>query len=92
MEIGRVIGTVVATRKDNRLVGTKLLVTVPIDTKGKPCGVSVVAVDMVGAGTGDRVIYTHGSVASHAYSDRNAPIDAVIVGIVDAIVEEAEDR
>lgn len=92
MEIGRVVGTVVATRKDERLVGTKLLVTVPIDTKGKPCGTSLVAVDMVGAGIGERVIYTRGSVASRAYSDRQAPIDAVIVGIVDAIVEEAEDR
>lgn len=92
MEIGRVIGTVVATRKDDRLVGTKLLVVVPIDTKGKPNGTSLVAVDMVGAGIGERVILTRGSVASRSYSDRDAPIDAVLVGIVDAIVEEAEDR
>ncbi len=87
MRIGQVIGTVVATRKDERLVGTKLLVTVPVDIKGKPCGPAMVAVDMVGAGIGEQVIYTLGSVASRAYSDRHAPIDAVIVGIVDAIEE-----
>lgn len=91
MEIGRVIGTVVATHKDDRLIGTKLLITVPIDTKGNPCGASLVAVDMVGAGIGERIIYTRGSVASRAYSDQHAPIDAMIVGIVDTI-EGAEDQ
>ena len=87
MEIGQIIGTVVATRKDERLIGTKLLLTMPIDSKNRPCGSVLVAVDMVGAGIGERVLYTRGSVASRAYSDRMAPIDAVIVGIVDAIEE-----
>ncbi len=90
MMIGRVVGTVVATRKDERLRGTKLLLTLPIDSSGSPSGDALVAVVMVGAGIGERVILTKGSVASRAYSDQYAPIDAVIVGIVDA-VEEAKE-
>lgn len=85
MRIGRVIGTVVATRKDERLVGAKLLITLPLDIKGQPESGPLVAVDMVGAGIGERVIFTVGSVASRALSGTDAPVDAVIVGIVDAI-------
>lgn len=85
MRLGRVIGTVVATRKDDRLVGTKLLITVPLDLAGREAGEPLVAVDMVGAGIGERVLYATGSVAAKALSDSSAPVDAVIVGIVDAI-------
>ncbi len=85
VRIGKVIGTVVATRKDERLVGSKLLITLPLDIDGQPESGALVAVDMVGAGIGERVIYAVGSVASRALSGADAPVDAVIVGIVDAI-------
>jgi ethanolamine utilization protein EutN len=85
MRIGKVIGTVVATRKDERLVGAKLLITVPVDARGEPDGQALVAVDMVGAGIGERVLFATGSVAARALGKGDPPVDAVIVGIVDAI-------
>jgi ethanolamine utilization protein EutN len=85
MKIGLVIGQIVATRKDERLVGCKLLITQPVTDQGKPEGETVVAIDTVGAGVGETVIYASGSVASRAMRDLSAPVDAAIVGIVDKI-------
>lgn len=85
MKLGIVIGQVVATRKDEKLVGCKLLITQPIDSKGNSIGESLVAVDTVGAGVGETVFYSCGSVASRAVRDISAPVDAAIVGIVDKI-------
>lgn len=90
MKLGLVVGQVVATRKDDRLVGSKLLITQPIAPDGTPIGEPVVAVDSVGAGEGERVIYVQGSVAARAMRDTSAPTDAAIVGIVDRVDCKAE--
>ncbi len=85
MKLGLVIGTVVATRKDERLVGSKLLVTHPITIDGTLLGEPIIAVDTVGAGAGEKVIYVQGSVASRAICSDMAPADAAIIGIVDHV-------
>jgi microcompartment protein CcmK/EutM len=83
--IAKIVGTVVATRKDPRLVSNKLLVARPIDPCGKDGGNSVVAVDTVDAGVGDTVLIVSGSSARMASGMKDCPVDAAIVGIVDAI-------
>lgn len=83
MTLGVVIGQVVATRKDEKLIGCKLMITQPIDMDEKPVGQAVVAVDTVGAGVGEMVLYASGSVASRAMRDLTAPVDVAIVAIVD---------
>lgn len=85
MHIGKVIGTVVATRKDERLTGNKLMITQPLNIKEEPIGEALVAVDTVGAGIGEIVIYTKGTAARHAADKLQSPIDAAIIGIVDNI-------
>ncbi len=85
MKLGVVTGQVVATRKDEYLMGTKLMITQPISSEGKPLGEELVAVDTVGAGVGETVLYACGSVASRAMRNSEAPTDAAIVGIVDRI-------
>lgn len=85
MKIGIVIGQIIATRKDEKLTGCKLLITQPVKPDGKPMGEPIVTVDTVGAGVGETVIYACGSVASRAMRDLSAPVDAAIVGIVDKI-------
>jgi ethanolamine utilization protein EutN len=83
--IAKVRGTVVSTSKDERLVGFKLLVVHRLDTEGNYTGMPDVAVDSVGAGVGETVIIARGSSARHATGRLDAPIDAVIVGIVDSV-------
>ena len=85
MLLARIVGTVVATRKDPRLVATKLLVAQPIDPHGKPEGASLVAVDTVDAGVGETVLLVSGSSARMASGLKDCPVDAAIVGIIDAI-------
>ncbi len=85
MLIGKVIGTVIATRKDEALVGAKLLITQPLDMKGNEVDSPLIAVDTVGAGVGETVIYVSGSVAPFAVRKHEVPVDAAIVGIVDRI-------
>jgi len=86
MIIARVIGTVVATRKIDRLVGSKILVVQPLDPGSEvPRGESLVAVDAVGAGVGERVIVVEGSSARLAVDVERSPVDATIIGIVDEI-------
>ncbi len=85
MILGRVVGTVVATRKDEKLAGKKLLIVRTVDPEtGKEEGYSV-AVDTVGAGVGETVICVSGSSARLAAEMKDHPIDAAIVGIVDTI-------
>jgi len=81
--VAKVIGTIVATRKDENLVGLKLMVTRPIDSQGQSIGQSLVAVDSVGAGVGETVLVVRGSPARTVLQNNRAPVDAVIVGIVD---------
>lgn len=83
MHIGRVIGTVVATRKDEELTGTKLMITQPLDLDYLPKGEPLIAVDTVGAGIGELIVYTTGTASRIAARKMNAPIDAAIVGIID---------
>lgn len=83
MQTGIVIGTVVATRKDSRLVGHKLMVTQPVDMNRQPLGEPVIAVDTVGAGIGEYVFFTVGTSARYAANQKESPIDAAIVGIID---------
>ena len=85
MILGRVVGTVVATRKDERLVSHKLLVVRPIDPTGKAEGNYLVAVDTVDAGFGETVLIVSGSSARMAAGMKDCPVDAAIVGIVDQI-------
>ncbi|MDQ0252910.1 ethanolamine utilization protein EutN [Evansella vedderi] len=90
MNMGVVIGRVTATRKDDNLVGFKLLITQPIDVKEETTGEPIVAVDMAGAGVGEKVIYVTGSMASRATQNKDAPVDAAIVGIIDTFEVEKE--
>ena len=83
MFLARVVGTVVATRKDPKLEGHTLLLVVPVDPAGKEEGGYVVAVDTVGAGYKETVIVVRGSSARMAEGMDEHPVDASIVGIVD---------
>jgi len=85
MILARVVGTVVATRKDERLVSSKLLVVRPIDPSGKADGNYLVAVDTVDAGTGETVLIVSGSSARMAAGLKDCPVDAAIVGVVDQV-------
>jgi microcompartment protein CcmK/EutM len=85
MLLARIVGTVVATRKDERLVSSKLLVARPIDPAGKPEGSYLVAVDTVDAGVGETVLIVSGSSARMASGLKDCPVDAAVVGIVDEI-------
>jgi len=85
MLLARVVGTVVATRKDPRLVSNKLLIARAMDPRGNPEGNYLVAVDTVDAGVGETVLIVSGSSARMASGMKDCPIDAAIVGIVDAV-------
>ena len=84
MLLAKIVGTVVATRKDPRLVSNKLLVARPMDPHGKAEGNYLVAVDTVDAGVGETVLIVSGSSARMASGMKDCPVDAAIVGIVDA--------
>lgn len=84
MQIARVIGDVVATRKDDNLTGIKLLVVQPLTPDRQPAGKPLVAADAVGAGVGEHVFFVRGKEASFPfYPDAEPPVDAGIVGIID---------
>ena len=83
MIIGKVVGTVIATRKNSNLIGNKFLIVQPVDEYGFDGKSRVVAVDSVGAGIGDVVLVALGSSARIGSNLENAPVDAAIVGIVD---------
>ena len=85
MILARVVGTVVATRKDERLLGAKLLVVRHVDPHGKDEAGYSIAVDTVDAGLRDRVLVVTGSSARMATGMKDWPIDAAIVGVVDQV-------
>jgi ethanolamine utilization protein EutN len=85
MLLAKIVGTVVATRKDPRLVSNKLLLARPVDPKGKTEGNYLVAIDTVDAGVGETVLIVSGSSARMATGMKDCPVDAVIVGIVDEV-------
>lgn len=85
MQIARIIGSVVATRKDELLNGVKLLVIQPVDSSGKDDGAPLVAADAVGAGFGELVFFAKSKEGAFALPNPNACADAGITGIIDQI-------
>ena len=85
MLLGRVIGTVWATRKDEKLEGMKFLIVRAVDTDYKPLDSFVVAVDAVGAGAGEIVLLAQGSSGRLTWITKDKPVDAVIMAIVDRL-------
>ena len=83
MQLAKVIGNVVCTRKDDNLTGITLLLVQPLGPDGAKVGRALVAVDAVGAGVGERVFFVRGKEASFPFYPTEAPTDAGIVGIVD---------
>jgi ethanolamine utilization protein EutN len=83
MQLARVIGDVVVTRKDANLESLKLLVLQPLTPEREPAGRTLVAVDAVGAGVGEEVFFVRGKEASFPFYPVEVPTDAGIVGIVD---------
>lgn len=84
MIIGRILGTVVSTQKDERLNGKKLLIVKPINLDGTDQSGYVVAVDTVGAGFHERVIVVGGSSARMAEGNKDCPVDSAIIGVIDS--------
>jgi len=85
MNVGLVVGTVVATRKEEELSGMKFLLVRGMDLDGKPTGAQVVAADAVGAGVGEVVLYVSGSSARQTKVTKDRPVDATIMAIVDTL-------
>jgi microcompartment protein CcmK/EutM len=85
MLMGKVMGTVVSTRKEQELEGLKLLVLRGMDLEGKVTGPVVVAVDAVGAGVGEVVLYCSGSSARQTKVTKDRPVDATVMAIVDQL-------
>ena len=86
MQIARVVGTVVATQKHPKFVGAKLLLVQPITLDDKPRGPALLAVDSVGAGVREKVlIVIEGRAPAEATGRKGAPVDAAIIGIIDAV-------
>jgi ethanolamine utilization protein EutN len=83
MILARVVGTVVATRKDPRLEGKKLLIVKPVSPEGKDESGYLVAVDTVSAGIKETVLVVSGSSARMAEGCKDTPVDTAIVGIID---------
>ncbi|GMV20179.1 MAG: hypothetical protein AMXMBFR57_01280 [Acidimicrobiia bacterium] len=86
MQIGQVVGTVVATQKHRKIEAAKLLLVQPLTLEDRPRGTTVLAIDSVGAGVGDKVLLViEGKAAQDALGRKAAPVDAAIIGIVDAV-------
>lgn len=92
MILGKVVGTLVASRKEPTLDGLKLLVVQACDVDGTPSGATVVAADAVGAGMGEVVLYASGSSARQTTVTNNRPVDATIMAIVDLVEVGGETR
>ncbi len=90
MIIGKVIGSIWATRKDEKLNGLKFLIVKKVNEKYEVEKGTIVAVDNVGAGVGDMVIITNGSSARTSFERKDIPVDAVIVGIIDSLEVEGK--
>src|SRR3954452_17716138 len=91
MVLARVTGNVVCTLKDEKLVGTKLMLVQPVDLSGAAKGHPIVAVDSVGAGEGELVLLVQGSSARQTSRTNNTPVDAVIFAIVDTVEQNGKN-
>ena len=85
MILGKVVGTVVATRKEPELDGLRMLVVQDLDSAGKATGKTIVAIDAMDAGIGEVVLYCAGSAARQTEATKNRPVDHVIMAIVDTV-------
>ncbi len=86
MLIGRVVGTVVSTQKNAKLDGAKLMLVQILSLDDEPRGAAIMAIDSVGAGVGEKVLVViEGRAAGEALGKKAAPVDAAIIGIVDAV-------
>jgi len=92
MNLGKVVGTVVATRKEASLDGLKFMLVKHIDSLGKETGGHVVAADAVGVGPDEIVLIATGSSARQTVATQNRPCDAVIMAIVDSWEIGGEDK
>jgi len=92
MFLGRVIGTVWATRKEERLEGLKLQIVREVDLELKPLGRTVVAVDVVQAGVGEVVLVSTGSAARQSPQVEKRPVDALIMAVVDDLSYQSEEE
>ena len=90
MIFARVVGTVVCTLKDEKLVGTKLLLVQPVDLAEQPKGNPLVAVDAVGAGEGEMVLLVQGSSARQTQRTESRPVDCAIFAIVDTVEKDGK--
>lgn len=84
MFLGKVIGSVWATQKEEGMDNLKLMIVQPLDLRERESGQTVVAADRIGAGVGEKVIVSRGSPARILFSGKQVPVDAMIVGIVDS--------
>jgi ethanolamine utilization protein EutN len=85
MQVARVMGEVVSTIKDVNLTGLKLLVLQPLAASGEPSGKTLVALDSVGAGVGEKVFFVRGREAAFPFYPSEPPTDASVIGIVDHV-------
>ncbi len=93
MQLGRVVGTVVSTQKHRKLEAAKLLLVQPLTLDDKPRGSTLLAIDSVGAGVGEKVLVViEGRAAGDALGKKAAPVDAAIIGIVDSVEYTEEIR
>lgn len=92
MQLGRIAGTVVATRKDEALVGLRLLLVEELGSDLAGSGRFLVAADAVSAGPGEVVLYASGSSARLTVATKDKPVDAVIIAIVDTVDEDGTLR
>jgi len=86
MKIARVVGTVVSTQKSRKLDGSKLLLVQPLTLDDRPVGAALMAIDALGAGVGEKVlVVVEGKAAGQALGRKAAPVDAAVIGIIDAV-------
>ena len=90
MHIAKVIGTTIATIKDEKVRGSKLLILRQTDETGEFVGKPYVAVDLVDAGVGDLVLSGHGSSARQTYQTKDCPVDAVVIAVIDHLEVDGE--
>jgi microcompartment protein CcmK/EutM len=92
VKLAKVLGTVVATQKEPKLQGLRFLMLGVVGPDGKPAGGSVVAVDGVGAGVGEMVLFASGSSARQTGATENKPVDAVVMAIVDSWEIDGQEK
>lgn len=92
MQLGKIVGTVVSTQKDEKLEGLKFHIVKHVDVNIKPTGSFVIAVDSVGAGVGEVVLTAAGSSARQTDITKDKPVDTVIMAIVDVLEIDGENK